>query len=113
VDLVEVGKLDVVAADDVHVLEAKARQALVDAARHAVGGEVESLLVPAALGGDDDAVPRDGGVAEAVTEHRLRDGTAVVPAPTGRAQAQIRAGGGTERKTKNMRVDSTGRCRRS
>lgn len=78
--LVEVGEFDVVAVEDVDIIQAEAGKALVDAARHAVGGEVESLLVSAALGGDDELVPRDGGVAEAVAEHGLRDRAAVVPA---------------------------------
>jgi len=80
-DLVEAGELDVVGVEDVDVVEPQAGEALVDAAGDAGGGEVEALvLVAAALGGDDDLVPRDGRVAEAVAEDGLRDRAAVVPA---------------------------------
>lgn len=79
-DLVEVGELDVVAVEDVDVVEAKACEALVDAAGDAGGAEVEPFPVAPALGGDHEPVPRHARGAEAVPEHRLRHRAAVVPA---------------------------------
>ena len=100
-DLVEAGELDVVGVEDVDVVEPQAGEALVDAAGDAGGGEVEPfVLVAAALGGDDDLVPRDGRVAEAVAEDGLRDRAALVPArrraERGRVSAE-RGGGGEAR----------------
>lgn len=66
------------AVKDVDVLEAEAREALVDAARDTGCAEVEAFLVAAALGGDHEAVARDAREAEAVPEHRLRDRATVV-----------------------------------
>lgn len=79
-DLVEVGELDVVAVEDVDVVEAEACEALVDAAGDAGGAEVEPFPVAPALGGDHEPVPRHARGAEAVPEHRLRHRAAVVPA---------------------------------
>jgi hypothetical protein len=114
-DLVEAGELDVVGVEDVDVVEPQAGEALVDAAGDAGGGEVEPLvLVAAALGGDDDLVPRDGRVAEAVPEDGLRDRAAVVPARRrrGGGSARERGGGGEARGVFGF-VYITGRCRRS
>lgn len=63
------GELDVVSVEDVDVVQPQSGEALVYAACHTVGGEVETLVfVAAALGGDDDSVPRNGRVAEAIAE---------------------------------------------
>lgn len=75
------GELDVVGLEDVDVVEPQSGEALVYAACHTVGGEVKTLvLVAAALGGDDDSIPRNGRVTEAIAEDGLRDRAAVVPA---------------------------------
>jgi hypothetical protein len=90
------GELDVVGVEDVDVVQPQSGEALVYAARHAVGGEVETLVfVAAALGGDDDSIPRNGRVAEAIAEDRLRDRAAVVP-ERGRAVGPASVGGGGE-----------------
>nr|CAB3462071.1 unnamed protein product [Digitaria exilis] len=82
---------------DVDVVEAQAGEALVDAAGDAGGGEVESLvLVAAALGGDDDAVPRDGRVAEAVAEDGLGDRAAVWWRGAGKGRGGVSVRGGVE-----------------
>lgn len=78
------GELNVVGMEDIDVVESQAGEALVDAAGDAGVREVKALiLVAAALGGDDNLVPRDSRVAKAVAEDRLRDGATVVPVRSG------------------------------
>jgi hypothetical protein len=113
-NLVEVGELDVVGVEDVDVVEPEAGEALVNAAGDAVSGEVEALvLVAAALGGDDDLVPRDGRVAEAVAKDGLQDRAAVVPAQSGEGISAFSGRGVRRGKEGGRWVCRTGRCRRS
>lgn len=76
-DLVEVGELDVVALQQVHVVDAEPRTTLVEAARDAVGREVElALAILADLGCEEVTVAPDA--PQRPSEHRLGAGRAIV-----------------------------------
>lgn len=78
-DLIEGAELDIVAMEDVNVVHLQSREAIIDAPRHPVGAEIKSINVAAALGGDDDLVPANPKLLQAVPQHRLRDGPPVKP----------------------------------
>src|SRR3989442_667310 len=76
-DLVEAAELDVVALDDVEVIQPRAPKALIHAAGHALSREIELVHVIApAFGADDEAVAAD--FLERLAEDFFRESPAVV-----------------------------------
>lgn len=67
--LIEGSELNVVALEEVHVVEAEAGEALVDAPGDPLGAEVEAVDVATALGGDEELAPRHPQRPQAPPEH--------------------------------------------